>query len=112
MPLHNRMFHNLSTYLGLGSLGRLFVCRAKPNHGALQTNWERRLQLVHGDPRSSAWTLFRAGIDWRRRGDAKAAKICFGLAEKLFVDADEDLLATVAHDWYESLPPAQSAVGD
>lgn len=42
----------------------------------------------------------------------KAARICFGLAEKLFVDANDDLLAVVAHDWYESLPPVHTAVGD
>jgi hypothetical protein len=70
---------------------------------------------VHGDPRSSAWTLFRAGIDWRRCGETKSAKICFGLAEKLFVDADDDWLASIAHDWYESLPPVKvrgAALGD
>lgn len=60
---------------------------------------------------TSACTLLQAGIESVRR-DVLEAKICFALAEQLFIDADDEWYASIARGWYDSTHSRSSQDGE
>lgn len=55
------------------------------------------------DDRHSAWTLYQAARHSYEQQDTQAAKLYFGLAQKLFLDGDDEWNANIARDWYNSI---------
>jgi hypothetical protein len=50
----------------------------------------------------SARTLLQAGIDSFDQSDVQEAKVCFTLAEKLFLDCEDRWFAHIARGWREA----------
>jgi outer membrane protein assembly factor BamD (BamD/ComL family) len=55
------------------------------------------------DRLTSARTFYQAGRGSYDRGDVESAKLYFGLAEKLFSKASENVSAYIAREWYNYL---------
>jgi hypothetical protein len=59
--------------------------------------------------RISARTLLQGGIDSFDRSDVQEAKVCFTLAEKLFLDCEDHWFAHIARGWKDATPTSSGS---